>query len=95
MQQLLFNTTYTYHMAKRVASVAAGTAADEFLLHKTRFKIRNVPKTNLKLDERKHQPIEGIFYFSLLHFFRKAQQFFRISSSIQVMLLRGSGLQKC
>ena len=44
----------TYHMARRVASVVNGTADDESLPHKTRFKIRNTPNSNLKLDDYTH-----------------------------------------
>lgn len=42
---------WTYHMTRRVASVVTGTADDESLPNRTRFKIRNTPNSNLKFDD--------------------------------------------
>jgi len=47
-------------MARRVASVVKGTADDESLPHKMKFKIRNTPNNNLKFDDYKRKSIAMI-----------------------------------
>lgn len=46
----MLHTIQTYHSARRATSVEKGIAADEAFAQSARFKIKKIPKINLKKE---------------------------------------------